>query len=194
MLTLRYDRLMASELVLSCLHLSLSNFSHSPPFALSIKQFGSGVIVIGVRFVVRTTKLDNIAATPAFTCIIPNRKPVTNTKSKISSSIYVLVVVVVPSLIAVNEVSKPLITTTLQIQDSKPLLYSPHSFDTFSVPSIQLIPLAPEFSLKFQHTLYLKCENYRNQKRQHYEINGILKIKNGECAACLKYSVSIFVE
>ena len=35
--------------------------------------------------------------------------------------------------------------------------------------------LAPEFSLKFQHTLYLKCEYYRNQKRQHYEIDGILK-------------------
>jgi hypothetical protein len=28
---------------------------------------------------------------------------------------------------------------------------------------------------------------------QHYEINGILKGKNGECAACLKYSVLIFV-
>ena len=26
-------------------------------------------------------------------------------------------------------------------------------------------PLAPEFSLKFYHTLYLKCEYYRNQKR-----------------------------
>jgi hypothetical protein len=34
-----------------------------------------------------------------------------------------------------------------------------------------------------------------NQKRQHYEINGILKRKkNGECAACLKYSVLIVVE
>jgi hypothetical protein len=34
-----------------------------------------------------------------------------------------------------------------------------------------------------------------NQKRYHYEINGILKRKkNGECAACLKYSVLIFVE
>ena len=33
------------------------------------------------------------------------------------------------------------------------------------------------------------------KKRQHYEINGVLKRKkNGECAACLKYSVSIFVE
>jgi len=29
---------------------------------------------------------------------------------------------------------------------------------------------------------------------QHYEINDILKRKNGECAACLKYSVLIFVE
>jgi len=27
-----------------------------------------------------------------------------------------------------------------------------------------------------------------------YEINGILKRKNGECAACLKYPVRIFVE
>jgi hypothetical protein len=33
-----------------------------------------------------------------------------------------------------------------------------------------------------------------NQKRQHYEINSILKSKNGECAACLKYSVLIFVK
>jgi len=33
-----------------------------------------------------------------------------------------------------------------------------------------------------------------NQKRCHYEINGTLKRKNGECAACLKYSVIIFVE
>jgi len=29
---------------------------------------------------------------------------------------------------------------------------------------------------------------------QHYEINGILKRKNGGCAACLKYSVLLFVE
>jgi hypothetical protein len=28
----------------------------------------------------------------------------------------------------------------------------------------------------------------------HYEINGILKRKNGECAAFLKYSVLIVVE
>jgi hypothetical protein len=33
-----------------------------------------------------------------------------------------------------------------------------------------------------------------NPKRWHYEINGILKRKNGDCAACLKYSVLIFVE
>jgi hypothetical protein len=33
-----------------------------------------------------------------------------------------------------------------------------------------------------------------NQKRKHYEINGILKEKNGECAECLKYSVLIVVE
>jgi len=26
---------------------------------------------------------------------------------------------------------------------------------------------------------------------QHYEINGILKRRNGECAACLKYSVLV---
>jgi len=32
------------------------------------------------------------------------------------------------------------------------------------------------------------------KKRYHYEINGILKGKNGECAACLKYSVLTFVE
>jgi hypothetical protein len=32
------------------------------------------------------------------------------------------------------------------------------------------------------------------KKRQHYEINGILKRKNAECAACLKYSVLISVE
>jgi hypothetical protein len=31
-------------------------------------------------------------------------------------------------------------------------------------------------------------------KRDNYEINGISKRKNGECAACLKYSVFIFVE
>jgi hypothetical protein len=34
----------------------------------------------------------------------------------------------------------------------------------------------------------------RNKKWLHYEINVILKIKNGECAACLKNSVGIFVE
>jgi hypothetical protein len=35
----------------------------------------------------------------------------------------------------------------------------------------------------------------QNQKRQHYEINGILKgEKNGERAACLKNSVHMFVE
>jgi hypothetical protein len=33
-----------------------------------------------------------------------------------------------------------------------------------------------------------------NQKRKHYEINCILKRKNRECAACLKYLVLIFVE
>jgi hypothetical protein len=33
-----------------------------------------------------------------------------------------------------------------------------------------------------------------DQKRNPYEIKGILKRKNGECAACLKYSVLIFVE
>jgi hypothetical protein len=32
------------------------------------------------------------------------------------------------------------------------------------------------------------------KKMQHYEINGILKRKDGECAACLKYSVLIVVE
>ena len=45
---------------------------------------------------------------------------------------------------------------------------------------ILINPLAPEFSLNFQHILYLKCEYYRNQKRQHYEINGILKRKKTE--------------
>ena len=35
-----------------------------------------------------------------------------------------------------------------------------------STPSNSHInPLAPEFSFKFYHTLYLKCEYYRNQKR-----------------------------
>jgi len=33
-----------------------------------------------------------------------------------------------------------------------------------------------------------------NQKSYHYEINSILKRKNGECAARLKYSVLTFVE
>jgi hypothetical protein len=34
-----------------------------------------------------------------------------------------------------------------------------------------------------------------NQKYENYEINSILKRKkNGECAACLKHSVQIFVE
>jgi hypothetical protein len=33
-----------------------------------------------------------------------------------------------------------------------------------------------------------------NQKRKHYEINGILKKKTGECAACVNYSVLIVVE
>jgi hypothetical protein len=36
--------------------------------------------------------------------------------------------------------------------------------------------------------------NTETKKKEHYEINGILKKKNGECAACLKYSVLIFVE
>ena len=36
--------------------------------------------------------------------------------------------------------------------------------------------------------------NTGTKKREHYKINGILKEKNGECAACLKYSVLIFVE
>jgi hypothetical protein len=36
--------------------------------------------------------------------------------------------------------------------------------------------------------------NTGTKKRQHYEINGILKRKNGECAACLKNLVRIFVE
>jgi hypothetical protein len=31
-------------------------------------------------------------------------------------------------------------------------------------------------------------------KRQRYEIKGILKRKNGECAECFKISVCIFVE
>ena len=39
------------------------------------------------------------------------------------------------------------------------------------------------FIFKFQHNLQVKCE-YRNQTRQHYEINGILKRKNGDYAAC----------
>jgi len=33
-----------------------------------------------------------------------------------------------------------------------------------------------------------------DQKRWHYEISGILKGKNGECAECLKYSVVTVVE
>jgi len=36
--------------------------------------------------------------------------------------------------------------------------------------------------------------NNTKTKKEHYEINGTLKRKNGECAACLKYSVLIFVE
>jgi len=36
--------------------------------------------------------------------------------------------------------------------------------------------------------------NTGTKKRKHYEINGILKRKNGECAACLKYSVLIIDE
>jgi hypothetical protein len=34
----------------------------------------------------------------------------------------------------------------------------------------------------------------RTKKMQHCEINAILKKKDGECAACLKYSVLIVVE
>ena len=44
-------------------------------------------------------------------------------------------------------------------------------------PNMVFNPQAPEFSFKFQHTLYIKCEQNRKQKRQHYEINGILKRK-----------------
>jgi len=33
-----------------------------------------------------------------------------------------------------------------------------------------------------------------NQKRQHYEINGIFEEKKGQCAACLKYSILLGVE
>ena len=47
-------------------------------------------------------------------------------------------------------------------------------------------PLAPEFSFKFQHILYLKCEYYRKQKRQHYEINGILKRKKRKMCSMFK--------
>jgi hypothetical protein len=31
-------------------------------------------------------------------------------------------------------------------------------------------------------------------KKQRYKMNGIFEEKNGKCAACLKYSVLIFVE
>jgi len=36
--------------------------------------------------------------------------------------------------------------------------------------------------------------NTETKKRQHYEINGIFKRKNGDYAAYLKYSVRIFFE
>jgi len=36
--------------------------------------------------------------------------------------------------------------------------------------------------------------NTGTKKRHHYEINGILKRKDGDYAACLKYSLRIFVE
>jgi hypothetical protein len=36
--------------------------------------------------------------------------------------------------------------------------------------------------------------NNTETKKVAYEINGILKRKNGECAAFLKYSVLVFVE
>jgi hypothetical protein len=36
--------------------------------------------------------------------------------------------------------------------------------------------------------------NTWNKKGYHYEINDILKRKNGECAACLKYSVLILLK
>jgi hypothetical protein len=37
-------------------------------------------------------------------------------------------------------------------------------------------------------------QTIQEQKRYHYEINSILKRKNGEGAACLKNSVRNFVE
>ena len=37
---------------------------------------------------------------------------------------------------------------------------------TFEISAYIFInPLGPEFSFKFEHTLYIKCEYYRNQKR-----------------------------
>ena len=89
-------------------------------------------------------------------------------------------------------------------RDTEGLLLSPQGHNIGSIQS-QMQPLhslttysfnllATEFFFKFQHTPYLKCEQYRNQTRQHYEMNGILKRKNGDYTACLKYSVRIFVE
>jgi hypothetical protein len=54
--------------------------------------------------------------------------------------------------------------------------------------------LAPEFGILILAHPVCKMRIIQNQKRQHYEINAILKRKIEECAACLKNSVRIFVE
>jgi len=53
--------------------------------------------------------------------------------------------------------------------------------------------LAQGFTFKFQHTLYVKCE-YRYQKKVALWNKRHFEEKNGECAACLKYSVLIVIK
>jgi hypothetical protein len=54
--------------------------------------------------------------------------------------------------------------------------------------------LAPEFDIKILARPVSKMRIIQNQKRYHYEINGILKRKKEERATCLKNSVRIVVE
>ena len=122
-----------------------------------------------MRFVGRNTKLDNIAAAPAFTCIVPNRPPATNTKSKFSTSIYILVMAVVPSLLAVPEVSKSLITNPLMI---RPL----SQFCTLSILSTHSLFLAFSLMLSDIFLLSLPKLNKLHQNSVHIFFDVLLTV------------------
>ena len=70
--------------------------------------------------------------------------------------------------------------------------YSKHPDGLWDPLIIRLTFQHRNLVFKFQHTLYVKCELYRNQKRQHYEINGILeRNKRRVCSMFKKFSTYI---